>query len=130
MAAIERSGGYLGQALTLMAEGAGATEQSRQFVESFSKRDPMILTQTLVPMEKWKRDQLLPELIRWTELLEQALMCRSGVNVLSPMARRLGSTRSSQDLLQALRHLQRTCEYLQGNVSPAAVCGFLLWALR
>lgn len=130
LAASERSGGYLGQALSMMADGAAVSQQTRSFVDAFAKRDPMILLQTLVPMEKWKRDQLLPELQRWTELLEQALMCRSGVNVLSPMARHLGAARSSQDLLQAIRHLQRCCEYLQGNVSPAAVCGFLVWALR
>ena len=130
LAATERSSGYLGQARRLLTEGATATPQTRGFVESFAKGDPMGLVQTLVPMEKWKRDQLLPELIRWAELLHQALVYRSGANVLSPMARHLGSRRSSQDLLQALRKMQKCIEYTQGNVSPAAVCGYLEWALR
>ena len=46
------------------------------------------------------------------------------------MARQLGSARSSPELLEALRHLQKTIEYTQGNVSPAAVCGYLEWTLR
>ena len=120
-AAISRSGGYLGQAIQLLTEG---------FVRSFAGKDTMGLVQTLVPMERWKRDQLLPELERWSEVLQQALVCRSGMNVMSQMARDLGSARSSQELLQALRHLQKSIEYTQGNVSPAAVCGYLEWALR
>ncbi len=129
-AAIERSGGYLGQAQTLLAEGNAVTPQSESFVRSFSSRDPVGLVQTLVPMEKWKRDQLIDELNRWAALLQQALLCRSGVSVLSPMARQLGGERSSQELLQALRKLQKCIEYAQGNVSPAAICGYLEWALR
>lgn len=129
-AAIERSGGYLGQALQLLEDGVAASPQSQSFVDGFARKDAMVLVQTLVPMEKWKRDQLLPELERWAELVQQALVFRSGVEVLSPMARKLGNQRSSQELLQALRHLQKCTEYLQGNVSPAAVCGFLEWALR
>ena len=129
-AATQRSGGYLGQALQLLAEGVAASAQTQGFVDSFARKDPMGLVQTLVPMEKWKRDQLLPELERWAEVVQQAVVCRSGMQVMSPMARRLGSERSSQELMQALRHLQRCIEYLQGNVSPAAICGFLQWALR
>ncbi len=129
-AAIERSGGYLGQAKEALENGSAASPQTEGFVDSFCQRDSLGLLQTLVPMEKWKRDQLLPELVRWAELLQQALVSRSGVEVLSPMARQLGSARSSPELLEALRHLQKTIEYTQGNVSPAAICGYLEWTLR
>ena len=129
-AAMERSGGYLGQAIRLLRDGVAASPQTQGFVDSFARRDPVALVQTLVPMERWKRDQLLSELERWTQVLQQAVICRSGVQVLSPMARRLGSMRSSQDLMQAIRKLQKCTEYLQGNVSAAAVCGYLEWALR
>lgn len=129
-AAIGRSGGYLGQALQLLMEGAVISPQTESFAESFLRKDALGLVQTLVPMEKWKRDQLLQELECWAELLQQALVCRSGMNVLSPVARELGGSRSSAELLQALRHLQKAMEYTQGNVSPAAVCGWLEWALR
>lgn len=129
-AAIGRSGGYLGQAMQLLEEGNAVTEQTEGFVRGFSRKDTMELVQTLVPMERWKRDQLQQELERWAEVLQQALVCRSGMEVMSPMARELGSQRSSAELLQALRHLKKALEYTQSNVSPAAVCGWLEWVLR
>lgn len=129
-AAIERSGGYLGQALALLADGNAVTPQTAGFARSFAQKDILGLLQILVPMEKWKRDQLLTELVRWTELLQQALICRNGMNVLSNLSRELSCARSAQELLQALRHLQKAIEYAQSNVSPAAICGFLEWALR
>ena len=129
-AAADRSGGWLGQAKPLLESGEGTTAQTEGFVESLCKKDAFILLQALVPMEKWKRDQLLAELERWADLLQQALVCRSGMQALSPLARRLGAERSSQELMRALQHVQKTLEYLQGNVSPAACCGYLEWALR
>ena len=129
-AAIERSGGYLGQAQTLLSEGNAITPQSELFVQAFSQHNTLLLVQALVPMEKWKRDQLIDELNRWAALLQQALLNRSGANVISPMARQLGGDRSSQELLEKLRKLQKCIEYAQGNVSPAAICGYLEWALR
>ena len=129
-AAISYSGGYLGQALQLLENGNVVTDQTRAFAQSFGKKDPLLLLQTLVPMEKWKRDQLQPELERWAELLQQALVCRSGAQVLSPMARELAGLRSPNELLQGLRDLQKAIEYAQGNVSAAAICGWLVWALR
>lgn len=129
-AAMERSGGYLGQALQMLQDGISATAQTEMFVKSFIKKDAVGLAQTLVPMEKWKREQVLPELQNWAEILQQALVCRSGVQVLSAEAREMSAQRSSAELLQALRKLQKAMEYLQSNVSPAAVCGWLEWALR
>lgn len=129
-AAIERSNGYLGQALQLMQEGTDADPQTKSFLEAFIRRDTMALLQALVPMEKWKRDQLLPVLNRWAALLQQALVCRSGSKVLSDAARQIAAQRSSQDILQALRCIQKAIEYTQGNVSTGAVCGYLEWSLR
>ena len=128
--AMERSGGYLGQARALLEEGAAVSPQTEGFVRSFAGRDTMGLLQVLVPMEKWKRDQLIPELQQWTQLLENALACRSGLSAASPMVAELCSRRSAQDLLAAIRDLQKATEYAQGNVSPAAVCGWLAWTLR
>lgn len=42
----------------------------------------------------------------------------------------LAGSRSSKDLLQAVEHLRKAIEYAQGNVSVAAICGWLTWALR
>jgi DNA polymerase-3 subunit delta' len=129
-AAISRSGGYLGQALKLL-EGADALpQQTVDFAQAFARRDAMGLVRVLVPMEKWKRDQLIPVLQQWLSILEESLACRSGGRAISELARSISASRSSVDLLAAIRQLQKCVEYAQGNVSPAAVCGYLQWALR
>ena len=129
-AAVSRCGGYLGQALKLL-EGADALpQQTVDFAEAFARRDTMGLVRVLVPMEKWKRDQLIPVLQQWLSILEESLACRSGGRAISGLARTISASRSSMDLLAAIRQLQKCVEYAQGNVSPAAVCGYLQWALR
>lgn len=129
-AAAARSGGFLGQALTLMEQGDTRSPQTEQFIASFGSRDVMGLLQVLVPMEKWKRDPLIQELTAWRQILHEALLYRSGVREVSPIARQLGDARSSPALSDAIGHLQKTIEYAQGNVSVAAACGYLEWALR
>ena len=129
-AAMVRSGGYLGQALELLEEGETVSPQTEGFLRGFGNRDTMALVQTLVPMEKWKRDQLIPILQQWTELTENALACRSGAPAASPMAKTLSQNRSSRELMTAIENLQKATEYAQGNVSTAAICGWLLWVLR
>lgn len=128
--AMVRSGGWLGQALTLLEEGSTVSDQTERFVRSFATRDAMGLMQVLVPMERWKREQLIGELNQWVSILQSALVSRSGMQAVSPLARQLSTARSSAELMGAIRHLQKTMEYAQGNVSVAAVCGYLEWALR
>lgn len=129
-AAIGRSGGYLGQAKALLAEGAAVSPQTEGFARSFAGRDSLGLTQVLVPMEKWKRDQAIPEWQTWLQLLEAALTCHVGKPASTPLVRQLSTNRSSRELMQAITVLQKTIEYAQGNVSVAAICGYLQWALR
>lgn len=128
--AVYRSGGYLGQAIRLLEEGSALSSQTQEFLHSFAQKDALGLTRVLVPMGKWKRDQLVAELQQWAALLQQALACRSGVRAASRQAKDMASQRSGQELLQAIRHLQKAIEYTQGNVSTAAVCGWLEYALR
>lgn len=129
-AAIARCGGYLGQAKQLLENGDHLPPQTEAFARSFARRDTLGLLQVLVPMEKWKRDQLADLLTAWVELLESALACRAGLPAVSALARQLSTSRSSADLMNAITQLQKAIEYVQGNVSPAAVCGYLEWALR
>lgn len=129
-AAIQRSGGFLGQARALLESGDSVPPQTESFVRAFCARDPMGLVQTLVPMEKWKRDALGEILQSWLELMEGALACRSGIRAVSPLARQLAAARSSTELYDAANHLKKAVEYTQSNVSPAAVCGHLQWVLR
>lgn len=129
-AAISRSGGFLGQAITILEEGSELPPQTSQFLSAYAGRSTVGLLETLVPMEKWKRDQLIPVLEQWVACLEGALVFRSGAPTATPMARELASGRSAQELMQAISQLQTCLEYAQGNVSPAAICGHLEWALR
>ena len=129
-AAIVRSGGYLGQAAQLLREGDTQSSQAEDFAGSFSRRDALGLMRVLVPMERWKREPLLEVLSGWLELLESALVSRSGLSAVSPLARQLSAGRSSAELMEAVGHLQKAILYVQSNVSPAAVCGYLEWALR
>lgn len=129
-AGAERSGGYLGQALTLLEQDAAISPQTEAFVTGFGQKQQLTLLGALSAMEKWDRERLIKELTQWLQLLQQALVCRSGVSVTWSQARRLSTQRSSADILQAIRQLQKTIEYAQGNVSTAAICGYLTWVLR
>ena len=128
-AAAVRSGGWLGQAKALLQDDA-VTPQTESFVQAFAGRDPLLLTQTLAPMEKWKRDQLIPVLDSWITLLENALASRAGLPATSALERTLSARRSSQELMNAIRSLKKGRELAMGNISPGAVCGWLQWELR
>lgn len=128
--AIRRSGGYLGQAIQMLADGDSIAPQTTDFVRCFAARDTLGLVQTLVPMEKWKRDSLAELLSSWVSLLEEAMACCAGMPASSGLSRALSTGRSARELLHALRSIQQALVYLQSNVSPAAVCGWLQWELR
>ena len=129
-AAIGRSGGYLGQAKELLASGVQTSEQTKAFAQCFGRKDSYGLLQLLVPMEKWKRDQLIEELEQWVQLLHGAMLCRSGVQVPMALSRELSAQRSPEELMAAINQLKKVIEYAQGNVSAGAICGHLVWALR
>ena len=120
-AAIMRSGGYLGQARELLG-GGGLSEIGKNFAAAYAARDTFALQKLLTPMEKWKRDALIPALQEWLELLEQALLVRSGMSAVTPEAAAIGTARSPRDLMRCCGSLKKAMEYAQGNVSGAAVC--------
>ena len=128
-AVCSRSGGYLGQALNLLSGENELAQETEGLVRAFAGRNRLGLAQVLVPMEKWKRDKLIDALQQWKVLFAEALVCRSGGVAVSPLARELGSGRGPDELLDAIRQLEKCIEYAQGNVSPAAICGYLIWAL-
>ena len=129
-AAAVRSGGFLGQARDLLRDGEGIPPQTETFVEAIASRNALLLTETLAPMEKWKRDQLSEILHSWLALTEEALVCRSGLQAVSPLSRKLGGSCNAQQLHEIILALKKAAVYTEGNVSPAAVCGWLTWELR
>jgi len=128
--AMVRSGGFLGQAISILEEGTDLPAHTAAFLSAYADRDTYGLMQVLVPMEKYKRDSLIAALQQWVSFLEGALIYRNGGTAATPMAKEISSGRSAQELLSAIDRLQTTIEYAQGNVSPAAICGYLEWALR
>jgi len=129
-AAAVRSGGFLGQAQELLKNGEGIPPQTDAFVEALASGNPLQLTLTLVPMEKWKREQLADILQSWLELTEEALVCRSGLQAVSPLSRKLSRSCTAGRLHDVIGVLQKALIHVEANVSPAAVCGWLTWALR
>lgn len=129
-AAAVRSGGFLGQAAAILEEGSELSPQTGAFLKAYTNRSVYDLTLVLVPMEKWKRDQLIPTLQQWAAFLEGALVYRSGIGAATPMAKELSAARSARELMDAIAQLQKAIQYAQGNVSVAAICGYLEWVLR
>ena len=128
--AMDRSGGFLGQAKEILSEGGSVPPQTEGFIRAFSARDSLGLTQVLVPLEKWKRDALTELLESWLSLLEQALACRTGGAKAGKLARQIAESRSSAELMGAVNALRKALEYARSNVSGAAICGWLQWSLR
>ena len=129
-AAIRRSGGYAGQAMEILESGENLPPEVESFLKSYAAKDAMGIMTTLAPMEKWKRDQALPVFEAWLRTLQEGLSCRSGMAAPGRVAKMLAQSRSAKDLLTAVNAMQKAIEYTQGNVSVAAVCGWLTWTLR
>ena len=129
-AAIFHSGGFLGQAADLLRQEQSSSEQTRIFGEVYAGRDAAGLATLLAGMEKYKRDAFIDELNAWLQLLTQSLVCRTGNPVTNPAARKISTSRSAAQIHGATQTLQKALTYAHSNVSPAAICGWLSWALR
>lgn len=129
-AAAARSGGNLGQAKELLRDGEALPPQTQSFLQALCQRDPLLLLDALVPLEKWKRDALAELLDGWLLITEAALVSRSGLEAVSPAARMLAAAYTSPELQKILNALQKCALYLQSNVSPGSVCGYLEWELQ
>lgn len=128
-AAAARSGGWLGQARSLLARGTDWLPETAAFAEAYGARNLPGLLGVLTPMEKMKREQLAPILEQWRELLSAALACRAGRPPLDSLSRQVAGGRTSRELASAIALLGDCLERLRGNVSCGAVCGYLLWQL-
>ena len=128
--AIRRSGGFFGQAKQLLEDGELLLPQTQQFLDAYARKDSLKLLQVLSSMEKWKRDQLLTALNQWLEQLGEAQVCKTGGVAPGSLIQNLCASRSARELTHGISQLQQAITYAHSNVSPGAICGFLLWALR
>lgn len=129
-AAARQSGGFLGGAIELLEGETGDNGKGEAFAAAFAAKDHYALAQVLVPLEKAKRDVLIPILQQWCAALQNALLYRNGGGIPTEAAKKLTAHRRPGELLKAVEALQKAAQYAQGNISPGAICGWLLWELR
>ncbi len=126
--AAQHSGGFLGQAMALLQREQDPQDEA--FVAAVAGKNGYALAQVLLPLEKTKRDTLIPKLERWTALVQNALLQRSGSGMPTQAAKTLAAARRPGELVAIVDALKKATEYAQGNVSVGAICGWLLWELR
>lgn len=127
--AVARSQGYLGAAMKIL-EGAGKLPQTMQFAAAYGAKDTLGLLELLTAMEKCKRDSLIEILSQWRELLVEALQIRSGRPALESEAGAISAARTAKELRSGAEVLAQAILLAQGNVSPGAICGNLVWKLQ
>ncbi|MGM9554370.1 MAG: ATP-binding protein [Faecousia sp.] len=128
--AVLRSGGYLGQALTLAQENASLFPQTEAFADAYAKGSDGGLLRVLAPMEKLKREQLRPILLQWYALLTSALTAQNGQPPLRRESSQIAASRSAADLLHAVDALDQAQKLLDANVGTAHICGALFVKLN
>lgn len=129
-AAVERSGGYLGQAAELVRENGALLPQTQRFADAFASAERSAVLQVLIPMERLKREQLRPILLQWHTLVAAALAYKEGAAPLSEECVKIASVRSAASLFSAADAIRQALTYLDANVSPAHICGALAVRLR
>ena len=102
----------------------------RQFAAAYAARDRMALLRVLLPMEKAKREQLLPALQQLRACICGALAQRGGLAAASESAAQIVASRSGSELLQASDSIQAAIDALAANASAGAVVGYLAMKLR
>ena len=103
--------------------------QTERFAAAYAARDPVALLALLTSMEKCKRDELSRILTQWQDLLASALRARLGAGEPEPAWAGVSAAHSPRELRSAVERVARALTLLDGNVSPGAVCGSLLWEL-
>lgn len=130
-AAILRSGGYLGQAMTILDEEDDALlPQTIEFVAAFCRADAAQLLRVLAPMEKLKREQLRPIFAQWYSILVGALTAHSAMPAMWSECDRIAQTRPLHSIMRATDAVKEAQKLLEANVGPAHICGALAVLLQ
>ena len=96
----------------------------------YAARNALALLELLLPMEKWKREQLIPVLEQLREYLAELLMLRSGLGTPDDTQKKILQGRTGAELLAAANNLQTAIDDLNANVGAGAVIGWLSRDLR
>ena len=127
---------YAASMLAGVSPGSGAlvTVSGRvlalSFAACYAARNALALLELLLPMEKWKREQLIPVLGQMREYLAELLMLRSGLGTPDDTQKKILQGRTGAELLAAANNLQTAIDDLNANVGAGAVIGWLSLQLR
>ncbi|MBO6054538.1 MAG: hypothetical protein J6P31_03370, partial [Oscillospiraceae bacterium] len=121
--ALDQAGGWLGTALEILSEEAGA-QSTAAFAEAYASGDRLQLLRFFTSMEKRKRTELEPEIQAWRAVVIEALKIRSGAEG-SAAARDIAQHRTQRELSAAADDLSTALEYLALNGNVAGICAFL-----
>ena len=127
--ALEQSEGFFGPACESLKVGL-FQPQTLALAKSYAARDTISLLQTLVPMEKYKREQLAPILSEFRRLLCITLRARAGALRPDETMQAMLRSRTGAEIFQAAETLARAADDLAGNVGVGAVIGGLCVSLR
>ena len=127
--ALEQAEGFLGPACENLKDGLFRPE-TLALARAFAARDAFLLLQTLVPMEKYKREQLTEVLMQTRRLLCMALRARAGALRPDETMQALLRGRTGAELLRAAGCMQQAADDLAGNVGVGAVVGGLCTGLK
>lgn len=125
-----QSGGYLGQAAALLESGEQTDPRALALADAFADGDRLAMAELLCKLEKVKREQLIPVLRQFQELLAGAMTAGAGAPSVSPTVQRLAAAKTASRLLQAYRDLQEFLLAADGNVGVGHICGALAVRLR
>lgn len=122
-AAIDRSDGFLGAALELLST-ARQDPREAALLEAIESEDALMLLETLVPMEKLKRQEFLALLSQLYRTLVRAMGSGALREAGTPARRRNGAR-----LASAAEAVSHAITLLQANGSSGHAAGYLLSAL-
>lgn len=129
-AVMRKSGGFLGQAIALLASAESVTPQAVRFAQVYAEHDVLGLLELFCSMERMKRNQLAPVLEQMRQLLLDALKARSGSPTTSAAIRAIAARRTPRALLDACQVLQTALDDCWANVGVANICAGLFVQLR
>ncbi len=116
-----QSGGFLGQAITMMERERLYALPVEAFAEAYGKGDELGVLSVFPPLEKKNRQEVAEILGQIREIITQALAVSRGGTALHPQAKAIGNRQSSQTLFALCGHLQKAMDDCKANVNVGNV---------
>ena len=121
--ALQRAGGYLGQAAALLEQNDRDPAVSA-ILTAYGEADRFALAQALISMDKLPRDRFLAALTQLRLGFADALFSRSGMPCAED-SRILSRRRTAQDLANAVKLTETAINDCNANIGAGHICGWL-----